>query len=123
MHADPANREDTVLHWSLEQRVSVGFALICVILAGSFGIAYHNTSALIDANTWVVHTHEVLAALAATEGELSDAQTGMQGFVITGEDTFLVPYRTGRADLSLQLKSLRALTTDNATQQARITLL
>ncbi len=108
------------MHWSLEQRVSVGFALICVILAGSFGIAYHNTRALIDANTWVAHTHEVLAALAATAGDLSDAQTGVRGFVITGDDTFLAPYRSARTNIIPQLADLRALTADNPAQQARI---
>ncbi len=111
------------MQWSSEQRVVVGIALISIIVVGNFGIAYQNTRALIDADTWVAHTHEVLAALAAMESELSDAQAGMRGFIITGEAALLAPYRTAHADITPQIDNLRALTADNPVQQKRLVVL
>jgi CHASE3 domain sensor protein len=49
-----------------------------------------------------------------------DAETGQRGFLLTGQDTFLEPYRRALAWLDQQVQTLKDKTQDNPRQQARI---
>ena len=65
----------------------LGFGLAASLLAGASVIAYRNTVQLIDASQRVAHTHEVLAGLERILGDLTDAETGQRGYIVTGEET------------------------------------
>src|SRR5690606_14676480 len=66
---------------------------------------------------WVAHTHEVLERINGIVGAVKDAETGQRGFIITGDDAFLDPYRNGLATARKNLQQLRRLTQDNPHQQ------
>ncbi len=51
---------------------------------------------------------------------ITNAETGQRGFVLTGEDRYLDPYRIARADIPLLLKSLRTVTMRRPDQAQRI---
>ena len=51
---------------------------------------------------------------------LKDAETGQRGYVITGDPSFLEPFREAKAHLPDELKRLRALTADTPEQTARV---
>jgi CHASE3 domain sensor protein len=57
-----------------------------------------------------------LSGITALRASLTDAETGQRGFVLTGEDSYLDPYRRARADIPELLKSLRAVTMDSPDQ-------
>ncbi|HEY4589560.1 MAG TPA: CHASE3 domain-containing protein, partial [Thermoanaerobaculia bacterium] len=78
---------------------------------------------LIENERWVTHTHEVLNELEGTLSALKDAETGERGYLITGDESYLAPYKTGVVDVQQHLDSLRSLTADNARQQRRIAAL
>jgi signal transduction histidine kinase/CheY-like chemotaxis protein len=61
-----------------------------------------------------------LSGITALRASLTDAETGQRGFVLTGEDSYLDPYRRARADIPELLKSLRAVTMDSPDQAQRI---
>lgn len=71
----------------------------------------------------VAHTYAVLADLNATEARLIDAETGQRGFLITGDEQYLQPYRMAIGDIEARLRDLTTLTADNPDQQRDITLL
>lgn len=72
-----------------------------------------------DAETWVAHTHQVIRnANEALEG-LTDMETGYRGFLVTGEDNFLAPYKLGSAAYKLKLAQLQVETSDNPEQVER----
>ena len=48
---------------------------------------------LVEAAHWREHTYEVLNSLDETVGQLSDAETGQRGYLLTGDETYLEPYR------------------------------
>jgi len=81
------------------------------------------TLRLIENERWVTHTHEVLNELEGTLSALKDAETGERGYIITGDESYLAPYKTGVVDVQQHLDSLRSLTADNARQQRRIAAL
>jgi CHASE3 domain sensor protein len=47
---------------------------------------------------------------------LEDAETGQRGYVITGDEAYLEPYRNGREELAGRFARLRTLVGDNASQ-------
>jgi CHASE3 domain sensor protein len=47
-----------------------------------------------------------------------DLETGQRGFVITGQEQFLEPWRTARTALPEQARALEQLLADNPAQQS-----
>src|SRR5262249_34975431 len=58
--------------------------------------------------------------LAEVLARVVDAETGQRGFVITGDDKFLEPYRVALADIDRVFTGVKQLTIDNANQQRRL---
>ena len=75
---------------------------------------------LSTANTRLRHTDEVRVGLAQLRSTVLDAETGLRGYLITGERDFLAPYDRARDQWRGQLDHVRALTTDNVEQQTRL---
>ena len=66
---------------------------------------------------WVTHTYQVLEKLDAVRTNMTDAETGERGYILTGDDSFLSPYENGLSQIQRNLQELRALTLDNPNQQ------
>ena len=49
-----------------------------------------------------------------------DAETGARGFVITGNESYLEPFASARSNLIEHIRKVRALTSDNRSQQENI---
>ena len=49
-----------------------------------------------------------------------DQEAGIRGYLISGDDKFLDPYRSGRANHELAFAKAKLLTSDNPTQQERL---
>ena len=58
----------------------------------------------------VERAQETLANFAAIQADLNSAESGKRGFILTGEESHLVPYSTARADMSGRIATLRRLT-------------
>ena len=71
-----------------------------------------------QADALVVHTMEVQRALNATLLTLGGAESGLRGFLLTGNEAFLRPHREAGELLPQQLAELRQLVADNPTQLA-----
>jgi signal transduction histidine kinase len=66
---------------------------------------------------WVVHTHQVLEKLAAMRIVLTEQETGVRGFLTTGEEAELQSYESGHRQLQTDMEEVRELTQDNPRQQ------
>ena len=93
--------------------------LSALLLALLIGGVYSFVS-LSTANTWLRHTDEVRVGIAQLRGTVLDAETGLRGYLITGERDFLAPYDRARDEWRGQLDHIRARTTDSLEQQARL---
>jgi methyl-accepting chemotaxis protein len=105
---------------SIGAKIGSGFGLTLVILIAIGAVSYTSTAKFMDSATWVAHTYEVLDDLAGFLAAMQDAETGQRGYVITGEDRYLEPYRNAAGVADQNLKNLRRLTADNAAQQRRL---
>lgn len=105
---------------SMRSKLILGFGLGPVFLVLIGWVAYTNTAELVEARTWVAHTHQVLESVNRVETEIVNAETGQRGFVLTGEEQYLAPYTATRQTVESDLKSLADLISDNPEQRPRV---
>ena len=92
-----------------KRKLAVGFGLVLAFLLVNTAISLFNLYRVIDNNRSVAHTHEVLAELENTLSAMQDVESGQRGYVITGEEPYLEPYKAAVAGLQGHLKRLRVL--------------
>jgi len=105
---------------STERKVRLGFtfALACLAVIGV--VSYLSVVRLKENAAWVEHTHEVLSSLELLLAAATDSETAERGYVITGDQSYLEPYRQAAAVVDGQTRHLRELTADNRAQQQRL---
>ena len=85
------------------------------------GISLYSINSIVDTNERVDHTYAVLGEASAIVGSAVDMETGMRGFMLAGEDSFLDPYRAGEATIYSGIAALQATVSDNPPQVERLT--
>jgi signal transduction histidine kinase len=73
-----------------------------------------------DSRSLVRHTLTVLEQGASLMSHLADIETGQRGYLLTNEDAYLEPYRSGLAAIAEDTVKLRALVIDNPDQERRL---
>ncbi len=77
-------------------------------------------SYLLSAIQWVEHTDRVINNANEAVKLSIDMETGMRGFLITGEERFLEPYELAKPQVLSGLNGLKQLVTDNPQQLDRL---
>ena len=83
-------------------------------------VSYFNTKKLIANSHADARSHGALQMLEGTLSTAENADLGQRRYLITGEESYLSPYRTAVSRLPEQLRYLRETTADNAAQQTRL---
>jgi methyl-accepting chemotaxis protein len=92
-----------------------------VLLAVAIGaIALTSISSMVESNGWVEHTNQVLRKSDNITAAAVDMETGMRGFIITGKQDFLAPYRKGEQAIYKMIGDLKTMVSDNPTQVGRL---
>ncbi|HTD02584.1 CHASE3 domain-containing protein, partial [Undibacterium sp.] len=105
------------INWTFGRKIAAGFTISSALLVGIGTVSYLSINQLITTSGWVTHTHKVLEGIANLFGDLQDAETGLRGYVLTGDETFLDPYQSAREEFPKSFKDLKELTLDNPDQQ------
>jgi signal transduction histidine kinase len=106
------------------KKAQVTFASAVILLFLSGLATYLTIVRLLESEKWVVHTHEVQAALGNVDSTVLNAGRACSGFVITGNADFLSNFEIAAPKIDQALERLRELTRDNPQQQelcARLT--
>lgn len=101
-------------------RVLVGAALLLMLLLGG---GVYSLTRYSHATQWTRHTDETRLAMTRLMSTLADAETGVRGYVVAGDTTFLDTYDRALATWRAGLAVVNDLTADNAEQQARLVTL
>src|SRR5207248_1029409 len=94
--------------------VEFAIALACLGVVGV--VSYFSVVRLKENAAWVTHTHEVLSRLESLLAAATDYETAERGYVITGDESYLEPYRQSAAQVNNQARRLRQLTATNRVQ-------
>ncbi|NWB93139.1 response regulator [Pseudomonas agarici] len=74
---------------------------------------------LLSVIQWVEHTDRVISGTNEAMKLSVDLETGMRGFLITGDEHFLDPYEVAKPKLIAELRGLQQLVADNPQQVER----
>lgn len=108
------------MKWFVERgMLGAAFALALIILISVSWLSYTNTRNLIETGDWVTQTHESLENLESVLALLNTIQSAQRGFVLTGEESYLAPYRDSTSLLEGQLAILSQRVSDNPDQSQR----
>jgi PAS domain S-box-containing protein len=96
-------------------QLAFGSAILALLVAG--GISYRAMLVSRESTQWVEHTREVLEDLSDLELSLATVESSTRGFVLTGNESNLEPYRASLIREQQDEVNLRNLTMDNPVQQ------
>ncbi|MEH1942110.1 MAG: CHASE3 domain-containing protein [Nostoc sp.] len=108
------------MEWAIYKRNTGSFVIAVAIMAGVGVVSYLSLLQYKENAEWVTHTREVLEKTKEIMSQIKDAETGQRGYLLTGKERYLEPYRTTTREIDRKLKALRQLTADNPNQLQRL---
>jgi signal transduction histidine kinase len=104
---------------SLSARMLIASAVLAVLVAGVFAVLIRAVDSLNDATRQEAHAKDVTAATLRLEKLVLDLETGVRGFILTGNENVLAPWKQARAELDGQIRVVQRLAATNPEQRAR----
>src|SRR5262245_11854350 len=101
---------------STSRGLFTAFAMVFVTLLATAAVGYLNVRRLYDHDRLVNHAHEVLSELRLLQGIVSDAESGMRGYVITQDGNYLKNYDAADVSIPQSLDRIENLTRGNSRQ-------
>ena len=99
---------------------AIGLAAVLAFFLISGGVAYRNVQVLRENSQRVLQSNTVVIALDELFSTVQDAETGQRGFLLTGADRYLQPYRDAVAAVPARLDAVAGLIADNPAHQAAL---
>jgi PAS domain S-box-containing protein len=90
-----------------------------LLVVGGF-LDYDNLRRVHSDMAMVAHTQEVLGASARLLSAVQEAETGLRGYLLTGQAEFLEPYKEGISRYPADYERLKRLMSANPEQQQRL---
>lgn len=109
--------------WTVGKRLLVGFGLSALTLAVIAAITYYNINRLIENDALVKESFLIRGTLNDLVEELVNGETAVRGYVITGDEAFLDPYKRAVTAVRPLVETLDKATEGNPSQQRRVALL
>lgn len=102
------------------KKVWLGFFSAIAIISWLGVNSFINNRKSSHSAQWVAHTNRVLYHSEQILALTVDLESGQRGYALTGKEAFLAPTKDASPLLLDHLRSLKELTSDNASQQVRI---
>jgi signal transduction histidine kinase len=114
-HAAP----ELAVRGGLTRRMVVASGLLALVVATAFAVLLSSVADLRTSERRARQSEEVLVVANRLERLVVDVETGQRGFVITGQERFLQPWRDAQVAFPGEASNLEQLVSDNPEQQAR----
>lgn len=105
---------------NFKRNLLISSSISLLILMISSTASFLSIKSLLDSNAWVNHTQEVIYNLNTASSVITDAQTSMRGYLITGNKDFLQEHYNAEKESASYFEKLDELTVDNPAQQKRL---
>jgi signal transduction histidine kinase len=103
----------------LAGRMVVASGLLALVIGAAFAVLLSSVADLRAAERRARESESVLVVANRLERLVVDLETGQRGFIITGQESFLQPWRAAQAAIPDQAANLERLVDGNPEQQAR----
>ncbi|MDH3665024.1 MAG: CHASE3 domain-containing protein [Alphaproteobacteria bacterium] len=101
-------------------KFGAAFVAIIAIFPSISAVTYYSLKNIEEIDAWNTHTYEVLGQANILIGSVVNQETGVRGFLVSGDDNFLEPYLGGKESFRNALNQLLSLTSENPAQQERL---
>ncbi|MFH6995397.1 response regulator [Flavobacterium sp. FlaQc-48] len=91
-----------------------------LVLMISSTASFISIKSLLDSNSWVNHTQDVIYNLNEGSAIITEAQTSMRGYLITGDEQYVDRYNDAEAKSNTYFDKVAELTVDNPSQQMQL---
>ncbi len=95
---------------------TVGIIALIIVSVITFG----SLADLLENSGWVVHTYNVMGKSSDLTSSMVNQETGMRGYLVTGDSNYLEPYIAGSSDFEEILADLKNTVSDNPVQVDRL---
>src|SRR5438067_13732234 len=103
--------------------LSFGLAATALVMGTLLLLEWKGGAVAVESFEWVSHTLEVQRELATVEARISEAESGLRGYLLTNQAAFLGPYGDATKEVPSRLANLRVLLTDNSAQLRRLLMI
>ena len=101
------------------QKIIIGYLTILILMIGMTAVLLFDLNHLTEDFTFLVeHEQPVLANAYQLAKMVVDMETGVRGFLLTGQEEFLAPYRNGRKQFAILLEREKQLVSQHLAQVA-----
>ncbi|MGD1923070.1 MAG: methyl-accepting chemotaxis protein [Paracoccaceae bacterium] len=101
-------------------KIASSFTILILIFASVSAATYFSMERIKRADAWNTHTYDVLKHGNTLLASVIDQETGVRGYLISGDEKFLEPYIAGKAGFADEIAYLLGKTSDNPAQQQRL---
>ena len=108
------------MRFSVEDAIAAGLWVALGILALLSASDYWSTRTFLVTSEEVNHAHEVVEQLDHLLAEMTDAETGQRGYLITGSVRYLAPYEQATTRIADTLHAIRVLSADGSAEEERL---
>ncbi|MGF1708235.1 CHASE3 domain-containing protein [Enterovibrio baiacu] len=103
---------------SLRAKITLGNTVSLVFLVALGVFSVRSIQQLNETDDWVDHTHRVINKALSIEKAAVDMETGMRGYLLAGNESFLAPYTDGKVRFDALVNELKTTVSDNPAQMA-----
>ncbi|HUI05907.1 MAG TPA: ATP-binding protein [Verrucomicrobiae bacterium] len=111
------------MKWSIEKKMTVGFALALLLALIIAPVSYLAMDQLTKANERINQTHKVLAKLGEALSVMQRVETDSRGFALVGDERFLRLYEPVIARVGQRMADLQALADRDAVLRRKLDVL
>ncbi|HKZ04958.1 MAG TPA: diguanylate cyclase [Methylomirabilota bacterium] len=105
---------------SLGRKIAVGFLVVFLVLVLISAYSFRSLNEFTATTRLQEQSSQTLKLLEGVLAKILDVETGERGFLISGADHYLEPYRQSRGQLREDLLKVRGLIEDNPAQRQRL---
>ncbi len=106
--------------WTFSKKLATGYGLAALTLMIIAVVSYRTTAGLIENDQRITASFDIRAELRKLLSELQDAETGQRGYLLTGDDAYLEPYRAALGKIGTGIDALQQLTAGSSGQQRQV---
>jgi PAS domain S-box-containing protein len=86
------------------------FIVVSVLFFAFSAVIYRNYERAQELNQWTLYNYEVMRLSRKLLSDLVDMETGVRGYLLTGQKKYLQPYHRSKATVKKQIAALREFT-------------
>ncbi|MCP2025560.1 signal transduction histidine kinase/DNA-binding response OmpR family regulator/CHASE3 domain sensor protein [Flavobacterium sp. HSC-32F16] len=109
------------MNGNFKRNLLISSLVSLLVLTISSVASFISIKSLLNSNFWVNHTQDVIYNLNEGSAIITEAQTSMRGYLLTGDEQFVDRFNESEARSNTYFEKLEELTADNPPQQKLLT--